>query len=145
MTNAETSMPNEVPMPNVEGARRDVKRESVRPIVLGLLFVAVPLLLALVMLAIQRPQPRTPETYTGPFRLGMTFDEAKQHLSADNYLSKVFYKEEQPPAGKPVWYTLTEEEDGGTGTLFFDAEKKIMGYSRWPLPEQDSVKINRSE
>ena len=87
----------------------------------------------MVIVAMQRPQPKTPATYTGPFRLGMTYDEAKKHLPADGYLSEVFHKDEPPP-GKPVWYTLTEEEDGGYGTLFFGADKKIMGYSRWQLP-----------
>jgi hypothetical protein len=119
-------MTNEARISNDEGAPRGVKGESVRPIVLGLLFIAVPLIVVLVIFATRRPQPKTPATYTGPFRLGMTYDEAKQHLPADKRLSEVFYKD-KPPPGKPVWYTLTDEEDGGTGTLFFDADKRIMG------------------
>ncbi len=109
MSNVEDSLRRD------EGALRGVKGDSVRPVVIGLIFVAVPLL-TMVIVAIHRPQPKTPETYTGPFRLGMTYDEAKKHLPADSYLSKAFYGE--PPPGEPVWYTLTQEVDGGYGTLF---------------------------
>jgi hypothetical protein len=144
MTNVETRMTKQARMSNDEPPPSGSNPQSTWPLVAFLLIVVALLAALFIWFATRdsKPQP----TYNGPFRLGMTYDEAKKHLPPDNYLSKTYFGDDKPGRDEPVYYTLVKEADGDYGSLCFSADKKILIIAiDGAYLEDESLKVKRSK